>query len=74
MSRGSAKARRTASAVISVKVTLRVEAAVSLAASAMCQAIASPSRSGSVARNTRSAALAALRMLETTFLPFWVTS
>ena len=36
--------------------------------------MASPSRSGSVARNTMSAALAALRMLETTFLPFWVTS
>ena len=37
-------------AVISVKVTRWVRDSASLAASAMCQAIASPSRSGSVAR------------------------
>ena len=50
MSRGWANASRMAGSVISLKVTRRVLAAGTLAASATCQAMASPSRSRSVAR------------------------
>ena len=50
MSRGLANASRIAGSVISLKVTRRVLAAGTWAASATCQAIASPSRSRSVAR------------------------
>ena len=50
MSRGLANASRIAPWVISEKVTRRVLAAGTCAASATCQAIASPSRSRSVAR------------------------
>ena len=50
MSRGWANASRIAPSVISLKVTRWVLLAGTLAASATCQAIASPSRSRSVAR------------------------
>ena len=50
MSRGLANASRMAGSVISLKVTRRVFDSGTLAASATCQAIASPSRSRSVAR------------------------
>ena len=59
MSRGWANASRIARSVISLNVTRRVFAAGTWAASATCQAIASPSRSRSVARKTMSAPLAA---------------
>ena len=60
MSRGLANASRMARSVISLKVTRWVLAAGTCAASATCQAIASPSRSRSVARKTVSAALGRL--------------
>ncbi len=50
MSRGWANASRIAGSVISLNVTRRVLAGGTLAASATCQAMASPSRSRSVAR------------------------
>ena len=50
MERGSAKALLIAASVISEKVTRRVLSGASPAASATCQAMASPSRSRSVAR------------------------
>jgi len=69
MRRGFASAALTALSVISVKV-MRL-AFLSLSASSRCQAMASPSRSGSGARNTQSAVAAALRNLSTIFrLPF----
>src|ERR671923_259141 len=66
-SRGLAKASVTALCVISWKATRLRAARRSLTSSAMCQAIASPSRSGSVASHTASASLAALRIAVTAF-------
>ena len=65
MSRGLAKASRMALSVISLKVTRRVFAAGTCAASATCQAIASPSRSRSVASHTFAALFAAFSIAET---------
>ncbi len=59
MSRGRANASRMAPSVISLNVTRRVLPAGTRAASATCQAIASPSRSRSVASHTSSADRAA---------------
>ena len=62
--------------VISLKSTRRTRALPPSApsSSAMCQAMASPSRSGSVARNTRSAVRAARLMSERTLvLPLMVS-
>src|SRR6266480_3910951 len=60
MSRGLARASATASLVISWNRTRRILPLPSpFSCDATCQAIASPSRSGSVASRTRSAALAA---------------
>ena len=59
ISRGWANASRIAGSVISLKVTRWVFEAGTWAASATCQAIASPSRSRSVARKTESADFAA---------------
>ena len=57
---GSRRRRGSASSVISLKVTRRVFSSGTWAASATCQAIASPSRSRSVARYTRSDAAGGL--------------
>ncbi len=67
MARGCANASRMAPSVISLKVTRRVFSAGTSAAAATCQAIASPSRSRSVARYTRSAERAA-RLIASTCL------
>ena len=63
--RGWANASRIAGSVISLNVTRRVFSAGTWAASATCQAIASPSRSRSVARKTASAPLEAFSMSAT---------
>ena len=65
MPRGLANASRIAPSVISLNVTRWVLAGGTWAASATCQAIASPSRSRSVARKTVSADLAAFAMSAT---------
>jgi len=65
ISRGFENASRMAPSVISLKVTRLVFDAGMWAASATCQAIASPSRSRSVARKTVVALLAAFSMAET---------
>ena len=65
MSRGLANASRMAPSVISLKVTRRVLATGTCAASATCHAIASPSRSRSVASHTSSAPLAAFSIAAT---------
>ena len=59
MSRGCWMARVTTPLVISLKVTRRVLSSGSFSSSLMCQEMASPSRSGSVARYTVSALSAA---------------
>ena len=68
MSRGSANAALMAGSVISENVTRFCLARGMPAASATCHAMASPSRSRSVARNTVSARPAALLMLATSRL------
>src|SRR3954449_1361045 len=68
ISRGFAKASRIASGVISENVTRRALSGSTPAASATCQAIASPSRSRSVARKTVSADFASLVIAATCFL------
>ena len=65
MSRGLANASRIAPSVISLKVTRRRLACGTLAASATCHAIASPSRSRSLASQTSSAPRAAFSIAET---------
>ena len=65
MPRGCANASRIASGVISLNVTRRVFSGSRFAASATCHAIASPSRSRSVARYTRSALRAAFSIAPT---------
>src|SRR5207342_493898 len=78
IARGLAIASLIARGVISVNTTrcrvLSLSRPRSLRISAMCQLIASPSRSGSVARNSASADLAALAIASTCFWFFSIRS
>ncbi len=78
MARGCSIASLIARGVISVKTTrcigLSLSSPRSFRISAMCQLIASPSRSGSVARKMSSAVLAALAIASTCFSFFSIRS
>ena len=76
ISRGFSRASRTALAVISLNWMRPMFGLVSLSSSAMCQAMASPSRSGSGARKIVRALDATLVSWSTTFCfpgmtPYW---
>ena len=72
-SRVDAAAARMASGVISLK-TIRRTGTLGLSTSDRCQAIASPSRSSSVASSSSSARASSLRSSATFFFLSWLTS